>query len=159
MTYRTSFANFILILSLHIFSLKHFFLCPRDRRSGGILFLSCLSFCHSVILSFCRSVFLSETLTLLIIFEQWVLELWYFIWVFLVLRPFRGYHYFWRCDLDLCSFFEIFNLAYYFWTVGARALIFHMSIPCDKTFSWVLNLLFLTFDQLKKDTLVITSEK
>ena len=38
------------------------FLCPRNRRSGGILFLSCLSFCHSVLLS--------ETLTLLITFEQ-----------------------------------------------------------------------------------------
>ena len=34
------------------------FLCPRDRRSGAILFLSCLSFCHSVILSFCNSVIL-----------------------------------------------------------------------------------------------------
>ena len=30
--------------------LRGIFLCPRDRRSGGILFLSCLSFCHSVIL-------------------------------------------------------------------------------------------------------------
>ena len=29
------------------------FLCPRDRRLGGILFLSCLSFSHSAILSFC----------------------------------------------------------------------------------------------------------
>ena len=28
-----------------------FLLCPRDWRSRGILFLSCLSFCHSVILS------------------------------------------------------------------------------------------------------------
>ena len=27
------------------------FLCPRDRRSGGILFFSCLLFCHSVLLS------------------------------------------------------------------------------------------------------------
>ena len=38
------------------------FLCPRDRRSGGILFLSCLSFCHSVILSFHQSVILSFSL-------------------------------------------------------------------------------------------------
>ena len=29
---------------------QHHFLSPRDGRSGGILFLSCLSFCHSVIL-------------------------------------------------------------------------------------------------------------
>ena len=130
-------------------------LCLRDRRSGGILFLSCLSLCHSVILSFCNSVILSfcpplwnfnlannfwtvsaralifhmsipcnktfqwvplfftlwpwpwsltyflKTLTLLITLEQWVLELWYFTWVFLVTRPFSGYHYFLPCDLDL----------------------------------------------------------
>mgnify|MGYP003683671203 CR=1 FL=1 len=37
------------------------------------------------------SVILSETLTLLITFEQWVLELWYFTWVFLVIRLFRGF--------------------------------------------------------------------
>ena len=35
-----------------------------------------------------------ETLTLFTTFEQWVLELWYFTWVFLVIRPFRVYHYF-----------------------------------------------------------------
>ena len=35
--------------------------------------------------------------------------------------------------------FENFNLAYNFWTVSARALIFHMRsrIACDKTFLWV----------------------
>ena len=64
------------------------FLCPRDRRYGGILFLSCLSFCHSIILSFCPPL--------------WNL-----------------------------------NFANNFWTVSARALIFHMNIPCDKTFPWV----------------------
>ena len=155
------------------------FSCPRDRRSGGILFLSCLSFCpplwnfnlpnnfwtvsaralifHMSILSVisllltltlefdpffenfnlannfwtmsaralifnmsipCDEIFLwvplfftlwpwpwslthiSKTLTFLIIFELWVLELWYFLWVFLVMRPFCGFHYFWPCDLD-----------------------------------------------------------
>ena len=108
------------------------FLCPRDRRSGGILFLSCLSFRHSIILS--------ETLTLLITFEQWVLALWYFKWVFLVIRPSRGYHYFftlWPWPRRMTHFFDKFNLAYNFWTVSARALIFHMSIPCDKSFPWV----------------------
>ena len=29
-----------------------------------------------------------------------------------------------------------FNLANNFWTVSARALIVHLSIPCDKTFPW-----------------------
>ena len=30
-----------------------------------------------------------------------------------------------------------FNLANNFWTVSARALIFHMSIPGDKTFPYI----------------------
>ena len=80
-----------------------------------------------------------KTLTLLIIFELWVLELWYFSWIFLVIRPFSGYNYFLPCDLDLVVWpiFENFNLANNFWAVRARALIFYMCIPCDKTFPWV----------------------
>ena len=68
-----------------------------------------------------------------------MLELLYFTWIFPVIRPFRGYHYFLPCDLDLevwPNFLENFNLSYKFWTVSVRALIFHMSIPCDKTFLW-----------------------
>ena len=67
-------------------------------------------------------------LTLPITFEQWVLELWYFTWIFPVIRPFLGYHYFLPCYLDLgvLHIFEIFNLGYNFWTVGAIGLIFHM---------------------------------
>ena len=30
-----------------------------------------------------------------------------------------------------------FNLAYNSWTIIGRAFIFHMCIPCDKTFPWV----------------------
>ena len=105
-----------------LFLINCFFLCPRDRRSGGILFLFCLSFCHSVLHP--------ETLPLLITFEQWILELWYFTWIFPVIRPFRGYHYFLPCDLDL-------GVWPIFWTVSARALIFYTNIPCDKTFLWV----------------------
>ena len=41
------------------------------------------------------------TLTLLITCELCALEVWYFTWLFLVRRSFRGYHYFWHCDLDL----------------------------------------------------------
>ena len=44
--------------------------------------------------------------------------------------------------LEFDPFFENFNLANNFWKLSARALIFHMSIPCDKTFPWVS--LFLT---------------
>ena len=82
------------------------FLYPRDRRSGGILFLSCLSFCNSILL--------------------------------------------------YCPRLWNFNFANNFWTVSARALIFHMSIPFDKTFLLVLNLLTLTFDLFFKLTLIIT---
>ena len=61
---------------------------------GGIVFVL------SVILT---SVILpsSETLIVLITFEQWVLELWYFTWIFLVIRLFREYHYFLPVTLTL----------------------------------------------------------
>ena len=39
--------------------------------------------------------------------------------------------------LEFDPFLENFNLANDFWTVSARALKFHMSIPCDKTFLWI----------------------
>ena len=38
------------------------------------------------------------------------------------------------CFCPVCH--SVFNLAYDFWTVSARALIFHMNIPRDKTFPW-----------------------
>ena len=77
-----------------------------------------------------------KTLTLLITFEQWVPQLWYFTWVFLVIRPFSGYHFFYPVTLsfEFDLLFKNFKLAYNFWIVSARASIFHMSIPCDKTF-------------------------
>ena len=87
-----------------------------------------------------------KTLTLLITFVQWVLELWNFTRVFLVIRPFCGYHYFWHCvtlTLEFDLFFEIFNLPHKFLTVRARAFMFHMSIPSDKTFPRVPLLLTL----------------
>ena len=59
--------------SRHLKNDNNFFMPPRSKI-GGILFLSCLSLCNSVLIL--------ETLTLLITFEQWVLELWYFTWVF-----------------------------------------------------------------------------
>ena len=163
------------------------------------MILSCLSFYHAVLLS--------ETLTLLITFEQWVLELWYFTWIFPVIRPFHGYHFFFHpltftlefdpffeqwmlelwyftwifpvvrlfrgyyyflpCDLDhgVWHIFENFNLSYNFLTVSVRVLIFHMSIPCDKTFPW-LPLFFTLWPWLwvwpiflKTLTLLITFEQ
>ena len=77
-----------------------------------------------------------KTLTLLLTFEQWVLELWYFTWEFLVMRPFSGYHIFYPVTLTLefDLLFKNFKLANNFSIVSARASIFHMSIPCDKTF-------------------------
>ena len=38
---------------------------------------------------------------------------------------------------SFCHSLWNFNLVNNFWTVSARALIFHMSIPCNKTFPWV----------------------
>ena len=88
----------------------------------------------------CHSVLLSETLTLLITFDQRVLELLYFTWIFSMIRPFSGYHYFVTLvtlTLEFDPFFENFNLFNNFWTASARALIFQMNNPCDKTFPWV----------------------
>ena len=79
--------------------------------------------------------FLKTLLTMLITFEQWVLELWYLTWVLSVARPFCVYHYFLHVTLTL-EFdlsFKICNFANNFWTVSARALIFQMSISYDKT--------------------------
>ena len=39
--------------------------------------------------------------------------------------------------LSFCPPLWNFNLDNNFWTVSSRALIFHISIPCDKTFQWV----------------------
>ena len=39
--------------------------------------------------------------------------------------------------LSFCHSLWNFNLANNFWRVSARALIFHMNIPCDKNFPWV----------------------
>jgi hypothetical protein len=33
---------------------------------------------------------------------------------------------------------ENFTLGYIFWFVGIRALLFHMIVPCDKTFPWLM---------------------
>ena len=53
--------------------------------------------------------------------------------------------------------FKSNNLAKNFWTVSARALIFHMNIHCDKIFVLVLTFFTLSFEPfLKKMTLVIT---
>ena len=67
-----------------------------------------------------------KTLTLLITFEQWVLELWYFTWVFHVIRLFPGYHYSLPCDLDLevWPIFKNFNLGNNFWTMSTRVWYF-----------------------------------
>ena len=114
------YSFFCWIRLLHKMIGSNYFLCPRDRRSGegGIMFLSCLSLCHSLLnfslankfwtvsartLIFHMNIpcdktfpwvpllFYPVTLTLLLTFEQRVLEVWYFTWVFLVIRPFFGY--------------------------------------------------------------------
>ena len=58
--------------------------------------------------------------------------------------PFISYHNFWPSDLDLEVWptFQNFNLGHNFWNVRDYAFIFHMCIPCDKTFHTIP--LFLT---------------
>ena len=73
---------------------------------------------------------LFKLLTLLITFQQWVLELWYFTWVSLMTRPFRWYN-FLPSDLEFDLLFENIHLINDFLTVYARALILHMSISSD----------------------------
>ena len=63
-----------------------------------------------------------KTLTMLITFEQWVLELWYFTWVFLVLKTFPCFHYF---------------------LIIIIAFILHMSISYNKIFLLVSRYLSL----------------
>jgi hypothetical protein len=55
--------------------------------------------------------------------------------------------------LSCLSSAKKFNLSYNFWMVSIRALIFHMSVPCDKPFKRVLNTLTFTlvFDSLIKN--------
>ena len=120
------------------------FMHPRSKIWGHIVFCPV---CHSVLLS--------ETLTLLITCARALI----FHMIFLVIGPFRGYHYFWPCDLDL-GVCKNFNVANHFWTVSARALIFHMSIPCDETFPWVRLFFYLVtltreFDLLFKNFIVL----
>ena len=72
-----------------------------------------------------------KTLTLLITFEHWVWELWYLTWIFYETRPSRENNF----ELvNLTLEFDLLNHANNFSIASARALIFHMNIPCDKTF-------------------------
>ena len=80
-----------------------------------------------------------KTLTLLVTFEQWVLELWFLPWVFLVIRPFWGYHYFWPCDLDL-GVWPI-ELWYFTW-------VFLVIRPWSLTKYLKMLTLLITFEQL-----------
>ena len=67
--------------------------------------------------------------------------------MFLLTRPFRWYqNYFtyWPWPWPLILYPESFNLANNFWTIRHRAVIFHMYVPCDKTFPLVPNYLTLT---------------
>ena len=85
-----------------------------------------------------------KTFSLLITFEQWGLELWYFTWMRQNL--FVVTNIFYPVTLEFGLLFENFNLANNFLTVSARVIIFYTSIPCDNIFVLVLNLLTLTFD-------------
>ena len=126
------------------------FLCSRDRRSVGILFLSCLSFCHHLWNFNFSNYFCSVSARALIYMYHMNIS---------CDMTFGGYHCFLPCHLDLrvWPFFENFNLVKNFWTVSARALIFHKNILCVKTslLTWPLSLTHF----LKTLTLLITFEQ
>ena len=106
-----------------------------------------------------------KNLTLLITFEHWVLELWYFIWVIIVTRSFQRYqHFFLPYDLDLGvwpTFQKTLSLPITFGQWVLELWCFFMSIPCDKAFKfftlwpWPCSLTYI----LKRLTLLITSEQ
>ena len=84
-------------------------------------------------------------LTLLRTFELWVLEFIHFTWIFVVAKSLVGTNIFYPVTLTLKFdlFLKNINLANNFWTVSARAFIFHMYILWDKTFQWVPTILTL----------------
>ena len=132
-------------------------LCPRDRRSGGKLFLSCLSFCHSLWnFNLANDVWTVSARSLIFHMSIHCDKIFPWVPLFFTLLPWPW---------SLTHFFENFNLADNFWTVSARSLIFHTSISCDKTFPWVP--LFFTLwpwpwsltHFLKTITLLITFEQ
>ena len=95
----------------------------------GILFLSCLSLCHSVWnLNLGYNFWMVSTRAL--IFHMYVLYDKSFPWV-------SNYLTSWPWPRRLTYFFKNLNLGYNFWMVSTRALIFHMCVPYDKTFLWV----------------------
>ena len=82
------------------------------------------------------STFEKKNLTLAIIFKPREIGLSYFTCEFLVARPFRWKQILLPRDLylDFWPTFEILNFDHNFGTKSDRALILHISIPCDKTF-------------------------
>ena len=69
-----------------------------------------------------------------------MLGLWYFTWIFLVARPFDTVD----LTLEFNHFQKYFYLVNIFWTVGAKTLMFHISIQRDKTNNF--DLLTLNFE-------------
>ena len=78
---------------------------------------------------------------MLITYKQWVLELWYLSWVFLVTRPFI------ILTLTLTLYFDLHfekvSAVDKFPTVRTGALILCRSSHSDKTFLWVPTVLIL----------------
>ena len=110
------------------------FLCPRDRRSRGILILPGPSFCPALWNFNLANNFWTVSARALVfhmnITDNSVGTIFYYPVIL---------------TLEFGQFFENVNLANNFWTASPIALIFNMSIPCDKTFPWEPPLLTLEF--------------
>ena len=95
----TTLIHYIRVLNFApggIYVSQTFLFVPSRFKIRGILFLSCLSFCHSIILSFHRSVW-NLTLLITCTLEQWVLEPWVFA------RPFL-----WVPTVLPCEFWRVY---------------------------------------------------
>ena len=121
------------------------FYAPAVDDRGHIVFvLSVILLFRLVIVSFCPPLW---NFNLDNNFWQWVLELWYFTWIFPVVRPFRGYHIFitlWPWPWSLTHFlttltlliiFEqwVLELFYFTWVFLVIRLFrgYHHFWPCD----------------------------
>ena len=73
-----------------------------------------------------------KTLTLLITFQQWLLEFSYFTWIFRVIRSFVDTQTF---DLDIWHIWKK-NKIYHKYLINIRAFIMHMNISFDRSLYW-----------------------
>lgn len=96
----------------------------RNRRSVGILFLTCFNFFGFEIKDRGHFVFVLSVILFALFVENFIFELWLFTLVFLVTKPFWGYQQFLTWDLN-----NLWNLPL------PEAFVFHSHIWFGFNFS------------------------